>query len=71
MADADVRDDHAVAPESPTERYVVDPWPFAADVVVVGCEARRLAGAFTDVGALRAELAAAPWVPLRWALSPV
>ena len=50
--------------------FVVDPWPFAAGVVVVGCEARRLAGPFGDDAELRAALAAAPWVPLRWELSP-
>ena len=46
----------------------VAPWPFAAERVVVGCEARRLAGPFPDAGAARAALAAAPWVPLRWEL---
>ena len=29
-------------------RWTVAPWPFAAERVVVGCEARRLAGAFAD-----------------------
>ena len=62
------RDDHAVPPGTATECWTVAPWPFAAEQVVVGCEARRLAGPFPDAGAARAALAAAPWVPLRWEL---
>ena len=38
--------------------------------VVVGCEGRRLEGSFAGDAELRAALAAAPWVPLRWELSP-
>jgi len=53
-----------------TAGFVADPWPFAAERVVVGCEARRLAGSFADEAALHAALAAAPWVPLRWDLRP-
>ena len=53
-----------------TARFAVDPWPFAADRVVVGCEGRRLAGSFADERALEAALATAPWVSLRWALTP-
>jgi hypothetical protein len=64
------RDDHAVPPDAATARFDVDSWPFAAATVVVGCEARRLDGSFADDGELRAALAAAPWVPLRWELSP-
>jgi hypothetical protein len=64
---AATRDDHAVPPETATARFVLDPWPFAAERVAVGCEARRLEGPRDD---LRAALAAAPWVPLRWELSP-
>ena len=63
------RDDHAVPPGTATERWTVAPWPFAAERVVVGCEARRLAARFADPGAARAALAAAPWVPLRWELT--
>ena len=63
------RDDHAVPPGTATERWTVAPWPFAAERVVVGCEARRLAARFTDPGAARTALAAAPWVPLRWELT--
>jgi hypothetical protein len=62
---AAARDDHAVPPESATDHVIVDPWPFAAARVVVGCEARRLGS-----GADAAALAGAPWVPLRWELSP-
>jgi hypothetical protein len=50
-------------------RFTVDPWPFADDRVVVGCEARRLPGTFADEAGLHRALAAAPWVPLRWELS--
>jgi uncharacterized protein DUF3891 len=59
------RDDRAVPPATPADRVVVDPWPFAAPRVVAGCEARRLGD-----GADAAALARAPWVPLRWELSP-
>lgn len=65
-----VRDDRAVPPGAATTRFVLDPWPFAAGRVVVGCEGRRLEGGFDDEAALHAALAAAPWVPLRWELSP-
>lgn len=65
-----VRDDRAVPPDAPTARFVVDPWPFAATAVVVGCEGRRLEGSFAGDDALRAVLDAAPWVALRWELSP-
>ena len=61
-----VRDDRAVPPATAAARFTLDPWPFAADAVVVGCEARRLEDPGGD---LRAALAAAPWVPLRWQLS--
>jgi hypothetical protein len=56
------RDDRAVAPATETVGVALDPWPFAAPRVVVGCEGRRLGGAGT--------LAGAAWVPLRWELSP-
>ena len=56
--DAGGRDDHAVPPGAPTAHATLAPWPFAAEAVVVGCEARRL-----EDGALGA------WVPLRFALS--
>jgi hypothetical protein len=48
----------------------VDPWPFAADRVDLGCEGRRLAGRYDDEAALRAALERAPWVGLRWELTP-
>ena len=64
------RDDRAVPPAAATARFVLDPWPFAAPAVVVGCEARRLDGTFESDDELRAALAAAPWVPLRWELAP-
>ncbi len=64
------RDDRAVPPATASASFVVDPWPFAAGAVAVGCEARLLEGSFAGDEALRAALAAAPWVPLRWELSP-
>ena len=64
------RDDRAVPPGTSTVRFVLDPWPFAARAVVVGCEGRLLAGSFSGDAELRAALEAAPWVPLRWAFSP-
>ncbi len=48
----------------------VDPWPFAAEAVTVGCEGRRLDGRFADGPALHAALAAAPAVELSWTLRP-
>jgi hypothetical protein len=65
-----VRDDAAVPAGTATVAYTVAPWPFAADRVVVGCEARHLPGRFSSGDDAAAALAEAPWVPLRWALSP-
>jgi hypothetical protein len=48
----------------------LDPWPFAAPRVVVRCEGRRLAGRYGDEAAMRAALAASPWVTLEFELSP-
>jgi hypothetical protein len=48
----------------------VEPWPFAAERLEVACEGRRLPGTFADEAALHAALAAAPWQPLRWVLTP-
>lgn len=42
----------------------LDPWPFAAPAVTVRCEGRRLSGRYGDEEAMRAALAAAPWVTL-------
>lgn len=47
-------------------RVTVDPWPFAADSVVVRCEGRRLAGGYSDEAEMRAALAAAPVIPISW-----
>lgn len=52
------------------EHITVDPWPFREERVEVGCEGRGLVGTFVDEPSLHAALAAAPWVPLRWVLSP-
>jgi hypothetical protein len=69
-APALVRDDYAVPPATATDNFTVSPWPFDAERVVVGCEARELRGSFADATALHAALAPAPWVALRFALSP-
>ena len=69
-ADPAACDDRAVPAATATARFVLDPWPFAARAVAVGCEARLLEGAFASDAELRATLASAPWVPLRWELSP-
>lgn len=42
----------------------LDPWPFGAPHVALRCEGRRLSGRFDDEEAMRAALAAAPWVTL-------
>jgi len=65
-----VRDDLAVRASAATAAHTVAPWPFAADRIVVGCEARLLPGRFDSAAAAAEALAAAPWVPLRWSLSP-
>jgi Protein of unknown function (DUF3891) len=39
----------------------LDPWPFAAPAVTVGCHGRRLAGPYESQEAMRAALASAPW----------
>jgi hypothetical protein len=57
-------------PAGEAARFTLDPWPFAADRAVVGCEGRLLEGSFSGDEELRAALEAAPWVPLRWELSP-
>lgn len=49
----------------------LDPWPFAADRVVVGCEARRLDGGCTDEAQMREALARARPVMLRFVLGRV
>jgi hypothetical protein len=69
-AGALVRDDEAVPPDATTTAFTLAPWPFAAARVVVGCEARKLPGSFADTAALHVALAAAPWVPLRFDLTP-
>ncbi len=47
----------------------LEPWPFAADQLVVETEARRLPGRFADEAAMQQGLAAAPRVALRFELS--
>ncbi len=40
----------------------LDPWPFATPTVTLRYDGRRLAGPYADEAAMRAALAAAPWV---------
>jgi hypothetical protein len=40
----------------------LDPWPFATPSVTLRYDGRRLAGPYADEAAMRAALAAAPWV---------
>jgi hypothetical protein len=40
----------------------LDPWPFAEPAVTVRYDGRRLAGPYADEEAMRAALAAAPWL---------
>jgi uncharacterized protein DUF3891 len=47
----------------------LDPWPFRDDRVALRCEGRRLTGRFEDEEAMRAALAAAPWVTLELELA--
>ena len=47
----------------------LDPWPFREDRVALRCEGRRLTGRFDDEEAMRAALAAAPWVTLEFELA--
>jgi len=51
-------------------RLSLEPWPFASQSVAVHCEGRRLEGRFDDEQAMRAALARAPWVTLRYELVP-
>jgi hypothetical protein len=47
----------------------VEPWPFSADRVTVGCEGRRLDGSARTEAELHAQLERAPRVPLEWTLT--
>jgi hypothetical protein len=48
----------------------LDPWPFCTPELTVRCEGRRLAGPYEDEEAMRAALAAAPWVTLEVTARP-
>lgn len=50
--------------------FCVTPWPFSTQKVAVECEARRLPDCFSDENGMRAALARAPWVKLRFELEP-
>jgi hypothetical protein len=47
----------------------LDPWPFAAPRLTVRSEGRRLGRRFDDEEAMRAGLAAAPWLTLEFELA--
>lgn len=47
----------------------LDPWPFCRAHLTLHCEGRRLAGRFEDEAAMRAALAASPWVTLEFELA--
>ena len=47
----------------------LDPWPFREDRIALRCEGRRLTGRFDDETAMRAALAAAPWVTIEFDLA--
>lgn len=49
----------------------LDPWPFGVAMVELRCEGRRLGGPVDGDAALRAALASAPWVTLRFTLRGV
>lgn len=50
------------------ELGALDPWPLAADELVVGCEGRLLEGRYDDARALHAALDASPLARLRFVL---
>lgn len=49
-------------------RDTIDPWPFAADEVQLRCDGRRLEGSYESTEEMRAALAEAPWLTLRFEL---
>jgi hypothetical protein len=54
----------------PTEDgATLDPWPFAASEVRVGCEGRRLEGRYDDEPSMHAALEAAPLLRLEYRLT--
>lgn len=50
--------------------HTLDPWPFAAERVVVGTEGRLLRERFSEQERLREAMARAPWVDLSFELRP-
>jgi hypothetical protein len=52
------------------DAFTIDPWPFTDDRVVVRVEGKLLTEAFADEEPMRAALAAAPWLELRYELKP-
>jgi len=50
--------------------FVVSPWPFSRDRVVLAFEGRRLPDTFASEEAMRSALAGAPWVSFQTVLRP-
>ena len=63
-------DDLSLVPGVGGGRFVLDPWPFSASEVTVGCEGRRLLRRAETEKELRTVLAEAPHVRLRFVLVP-
>lgn len=52
------------------DAHTLDPWPFAAEGLVVRTEGRLLTGTFDDEQRMREALARAPWSELAYELAP-
>jgi hypothetical protein len=56
--------------EGSGDTFSIDPWPFRDERVTVSVEGRLLTSTFEDEEAMRAALASAPWMELRYRLAP-
>ena len=65
----DVRLERSGSGEDPG-RLTLDPWPFDGPQAELRVDGRRLEGRFEDETSLRAALGTAPWISLRWTLTP-
>lgn len=52
------------------DHWVLDPWPLAADMLILTGEGRLLHGPYPDRAAMQAALDAAPWVRWQSCLTP-
>ncbi len=59
------------ASDTRSDEFTVDPWPFAADTVTVGCAGSRLHDTLNDVDAMRQALSNAAEVQLAFRLMPI